>query len=76
MLRRKNKDRMNITALVDVIITALQMKNVEYTINYDDKFMIIEWKNHTAKVKGEYLWFDNKIQRSVYNVIDCIKAEN
>lgn len=76
MIKRKNKDGMDMTALVDTIVTALQMKNEEYTIEPNDKFIVIKWKHHIAKVKGECVWFDNKVQRSVYNIINCIKAGN
>lgn len=76
MIKRKNKDGMNMTALVDIIVTALQMENEEYTIESNDKFVVIKWKNHIATVQGEYVWFDKKVQRSVYNIINCIKAGN
>lgn len=76
MFKRKNKDGMNMTALVDTIITALQMENEEYTIEFNDKLIAIKWKHHIATVQGEYVWFDNKVQRSVYNIINCIKAGN
>ena len=45
MIKRKNKDGMNMTALVDTIVTALQMENEEYTIESNDKFIAIKWKN-------------------------------
>lgn len=76
MIKRKNKDGMNMTALVDTIVTALQMENEEYTIESNNKFIVIKWKNHIATVQGEYVWFDKKVQRSVYNIINCIKAGN
>jgi hypothetical protein len=73
---RKNKDGMNSTALVDVVVSALQMKNEHYTMDYTDSDLHIYWKHHNVRIKGECIWFDNKIQRSVYNVINCIKAGN
>lgn len=76
MFKRKNKDKMNMTALVDTVVTALQMENEEYTVESNDKFIVIKWKNHIATIQGEYVWFDNKVQRSVYNIINCIKAGN
>ena len=76
MFKRKNKDGMNMTALVDTIVTALQMENEEFTIESNDKLIVIKWKHHIVTVQGEYVWFDNKVQRSVYNIINCIKAGN
>lgn len=76
MIKRKNKDGMNMTALVDTIVTALQMENEEYTIESNSKFIVIKWKDHIVTVQSEYVWFDNKVQRSVYNIINRIKAGN
>lgn len=76
MFRRKNKDNMTMTALVDTVISALIMNGEEYTIFSTNKDVTIEWKNHKAVIKGECIWFDKKAQHSVYNVINCIKAGN
>ena len=73
---RKNKDGMKTSALVDVVLSALQMKDEHYTIDYTDSDLRIYWKHHNVRVKGERIWFDNKIQSSVYDVIDCIKKGN
>jgi hypothetical protein len=52
------------------------MKNEHYTMDYTDSDLHIYWKHHSVRVKGERIWFDNKIQSSVYDVIDCIKKGN
>lgn len=76
MFKRKNKDNMTMTALVDTVISALIMNEEEYKVTNTDKDTTIEWKNHKVVVKGECIWFDKKAQYSVYNVINCIKAGN
>ena len=76
MFKRKNKDNMTMTALVDTVISALIMNEEEYKVTNTDEDTTIEWKNHKVVIKGEYIWFDKKAQYSVYNVINCIKARN
>ena len=63
---RKNKDGMNSTALVDTVLSALQMENEHYTMDYTDSDLRIYWKHHCVRIKGECIWFDRKIQKSVY----------
>ena len=72
----RNKDGMNSTALVDTVLSALQMEGIYYSLKPSDKDMIILWDNHQVRVKGECIWFDGKRQHSVYNIINCIKAGN
>lgn len=73
---KKNKDGMDTTKLIDTILSALQMENEHYTIQYNDYDFYIYWKHHTVRIKGECIWFDKKKQHSVYSVVNCIKAGN
>ena len=50
---RKNKDGMNSTALVDTVLSALQMENEYYTMDYTDSDLRIYWKHHSVRIKGE-----------------------
>ena len=72
----KNKDGLTHTALVDTVISALQMEGIYYGLKPSDKDIIIVWDHHKVRVKGECIWFDGKRQHSVYNIINCIKAGN
>lgn len=72
----RNKDGLTHTALVDTVISALQMEGIYYVLKPSDKDIIIIWGHHKVRVKGECIWFDDKRQHSVYNIINCIKAGN
>ena len=75
-IRIKNKEKMNITQLTDIIVSALQMEDEPYTIEHTEDYVIIRWKHHEVVLHWKYIWFDNRAQYSVYNVINCIKAGN
>jgi hypothetical protein len=74
MFNRKNKDGFSFTKMYDLIITALIMEEEHYIVNHTDKNVTILWKNNIVKIQNECLWFNNKRQNSVYNVINAIKA--
>lgn len=72
----RNKDKMTMTQLVDTVISALQMENIYPSFKPSDKDMLILWDHHVVKIKGTAIWFDGRRQRSIYNIVNCIKAGN
>ena len=74
MFGRKNKDGFSFTEMCDLVITALIMEDEPYMVHHSDKDVKILWKNNIVKIKGEHIWFNNKHQNSVYNIINAIKA--